>query len=130
VHVRLRSACAHEANHARSTPSEDRRGDPLVGHDKERKPRGPLLRVRRGSPPTRWPRASARPRWPAVAKASQKNQGACICPNRPGVSAARRACTWWGVERSVEGVDPRHRWCRARPSTGQRGRISAEALGM
>jgi len=55
---------------ARSNPSEDRRGDPLVGHDKERRHAAARLRVKPASPPKRWPRASARPRWPAVAKAS------------------------------------------------------------
>ena len=48
----------------------------------------------------------------------------CICPNRPRVPAARRACTCGAGRRAVEGIAARHEKCRARPARATRSNFN------
>ncbi|HEY9027041.1 MAG TPA: hypothetical protein VIP05_22305, partial [Burkholderiaceae bacterium] len=48
----------------------------IVHHEKERRHRGPTIRVKPATRTRRRPRASTRPRWPVDAKAFQKNLSA------------------------------------------------------
>ena len=77
--------------------------------------RWPDVRVKPGALPERWPRASARPRWPADAKTPLKNGQPVFVPTTE--ASQRRGGRVFGEteNRAVEGIEPRHERPRARP---------------
>ena len=66
--------------------------------------RWPNVRVKPGTPPERWPRASSRPRWPDDAKTPFKTFGRGICPNRQAASSEGGCGTLTGEVK--EGICP------------------------
>ena len=77
--------------------------------------RWPAIRVKPGTPPKRWPRASARPRWPVDAKAPSKKSANVFLQRLtrwPGLPPARRSharsdnsCNSDNSDNSVDSVD-------------------------